>query len=53
MNWAAITYALLFAVGTAVAISKHGKPRDPYNGFESLAAFILSLFLLWQAGLFE
>lgn len=52
MNWAAITYTLLIIVGTSLAIGKHGQDRSPYNAFESLAAFVLSAFLLWQAGFF-
>ncbi len=53
MNAAAIIFVVLLFVDAALCIVKHGQPRKVFNGPLGALGLALSLFLLWQAGLFE
>ena len=53
MNAAAIISVVLLFLDAALCIAKHGQPRVAFNGFLGTLGLALSLFLLWQAGLFR
>lgn len=43
----------LMALGTVMAISCHGQPRDPWNGPASFTASCILLFVLAAGGFFR
>ena len=49
-QWPQWTYLALIVFNLLVAASSHGKPRGPHNGWESLAAIAVVLFITIEGG---
>lgn len=51
-GWPQYIYVSLMLLTLVGCISMNGKPRRPYNGYEGLANFLLSVILLAAGGFF-
>jgi len=51
-HWPQWTYLTLILLSLASHCRKHGQPRDPYNAFDALIAFMITIFILTCGGFF-
>lgn len=53
MNWAAITYSSLIFSKLLVVFPIHHNSPDRRRAYLAVVIFMIEVFLLWQAGLFQ
>lgn len=53
MNGWTVTYLIMYALSLGIHLARHGHPRESnYNFFTALFSMIISMFILYKAGLF-
>ena len=45
-----IVLIVLYSLSLGISMSKHGKPREPYNFWTSFLAVIIEVAILWWGG---
>lgn len=51
--WALIVIIFISVLELGISIGKHGEPQGEYNAWVELINFILTWWLLYEAGLFD
>ena len=51
--WALIVIIFLSVLGLGISIGKHGEPKGEYNAWVDVISFIITWWLLYEAGLFD
>ena len=52
-HWPQWTWFILAMLSLLVAVTRHGQPRDPHDGFGAIISFGLAVFILASGGFFR